>query len=102
MIADKINPHFIRPDGIKIYKYKFGETCIDNSLTCLFPAFSVERTSHNKVYIKYEGKRVAEMSNSWIIKLDKTLVTKYNINKYSTTDLNEEFAKYLVNILNNR
>lgn len=105
--------------GLEKIKYHiYNES--DNKNKCSFHYYingrsekerTIKRLKHFDVYrnpdrktisLLYDGYNILDISDEWRHIIENKIWDKYKLGRYNIYELKYEFAKYLVNILNNR
>lgn len=107
----KIRYHICNENGIsRTYSYRICNSAIHNVIhhsnkeeIKLLKEFKVFRNlDGHTISLTYDGYNILDISDEWRYMLTNEVQRKYKLSRFSTYELKLEFAKYLVNILNNR
>ena len=104
----KIRYHICNENGIstiKTYSYRVcnGILHSNDKEIKLLKEFKVFRNlDGHTISLTYDGYNILDISDEWRYMITNEVQKKYKLSRFSTYELKLEFAKYLVNILNNR
>lgn len=103
---EKIRYHICNENGIsKTYSYRVCNGILhdtDKEIK-LLKEFKVFRNlDGHTISLTYDGYNILDISDEWRYMITNEVQKKYKLGRFSTYELKLEFAKYLVNILNNR
>lgn len=104
----KIRYHICNENGISKENYSYrirnGIICNNNKKEIrLLKEFKLFRNfDGHTISLTYDGYNILDISDEWRYMLTNEVQKKYKLGRFSTYELKLEFAKYLVNILNNR
>lgn len=106
----KIRYHICNENGIstiKTYSYRWrvcnGILHSNDKEIKLLKEFKLFRNfDGHTISLTYDGYNILDISDEWRYMITNEVQKKYKLGRFSTYELKLEFAKYLVNILNNR
>lgn len=101
---EKIKYHIYNESNINSeYSFHYYFNCDKERKIKRLKQFGVYKDPNRKtISLLYDGYNILDISDEWRHIIKSEVWDKYKLGRYSIYELKYEFAKYLVNILNNR